>query len=277
MDNPPTVNNRRGGLIARIKLVVGGHLSTGNYDHVIAEPFSGYVPSRCVFQFSGADGVESAFPVEYIMRMMSDWAENECDPYIKIQNTGVSVLIEGFFNPPINAAKAPLVDKINILLNTTDSTGIALSDINRIKQFTGVDCRPFQACLNVNCFVRLPSVQLAFRFVGPSDPSRTSRLLDSAVGAFDNKRRLRRNGLPCAENKPEYNTSQGCVPIPLIDDIQKSNMATSNAARRILNMFKAFSSTEYVTTVRISRCMIILLLVGVILTATVWAIYVYRV
>uniref|UniRef100_A0AAU0K6Z4 Virion protein U34 n=1 Tax=Anatid alphaherpesvirus 2 TaxID=3080522 RepID=A0AAU0K6Z4_9ALPH len=179
---------RAGGLISRLKLVVPGGLKAGDYDPALAGSCPSRVPTRCAFQFSGVDGAEEIFPVEYVMRMMSDWASEDCDPYVHIQNTGVSVLIQGFFNPPSNAAKTPVsADRSNVVLVTTASTGISLSAVERMKAASGVDGRPFQACLNVSCFVRLPQVQLAFRFMGPGDPARTLRLLDLATETYESK------------------------------------------------------------------------------------------
>lgn len=273
MEVIPNINSRRAGLIARIKLIVRGDLTTGNYDPVLAESFSGCIPTRSAFQFSGADGVESAFPVEYVMRMMNDWAKGECNPYIKIQNTGVSVLIEGFFDPPINATKAPLcTDKVNVLLNTTESTGIVLSDINRIKQSIGVDCRPFQACLIVNCFVRLPIVQLAFRFVGPSDPGRTTKLLDSAIAAYDAKiRQRRKRNLQIMESKSQDHTSDGCIPIPIIDETHRSGI--TGESKSLFGMFKNIASGECVTTIRIPRYIVMLWIFSVLLAMVTWGSY----
>ncbi|AEI00240.1 UL34 protein [Gallid alphaherpesvirus 3] len=276
MSAPQSKPCRRAGLIARIRLIVGGDLTMGNSDPGLAESFSGRVPARCVFQFSGADGVESAFPVEYVMRMMNDWAGGECDPYIKIQNTGVSVLIEGFFAPPTNAARAPLcADKVNVLLNTTDSTGVVLSDIKRFKKSVGVDCRPFQACLNVHCFVRLPNVQLAFRFVGPTDPARTSKLLDSAVASYNSKAKQRfKNSSRAIDNESRPCALHECVPIPVRDETQKlTSQSDIRTPRRVLTILKKISSGEYVTTVRVSIRKIILCLVSVFVVITAWWCY----
>ncbi|AAG27197.1 unknown [Cercopithecine alphaherpesvirus 9] len=123
-------------------------------------------------------------PVEYVMRLMANWAECVCDPYIKIQNTGVSVLFQGYFFRPTNAPVAAIsIDSNNVILSSTLSTGLSLSALEAIKRGGGIDKRPLQAMMWINCFVRMPYVQLAFRFMGPEDPTRTHRLLTRATDA----------------------------------------------------------------------------------------------
>nr|QCA44548.1 ORF24 [Human alphaherpesvirus 3] len=170
-------------LLQRIRLVVPSALQCCDGDLPIFDPQR--PPARCVFQFNGEDNVSEAFPVEYIMRLMANWAQVDCDPYIKIQNTGVSVLFQGFFFRPTNAPVAEVsIDSNNVILSSTLSTGINLSALESIKRGGGIDRRPLQALMWVNCFVRMPYVQLSFRFMGPEDPSRTIKLMARATDAY---------------------------------------------------------------------------------------------
>ncbi|AID52738.1 nuclear egress membrane protein [Falconid herpesvirus 1] len=234
---------RRGGLIARIKLITPGGLRAGEYDAALNGPYTGRIPTRCAFQFSGLDGAEEVFPVEYVMRMMSDWSCESCDPYVMIQNTGVSVLIQGFFNPPPNATKAPIsVERNNVVLWTTESTGISLSAIDRMKTAGGMDSRPFQACLNISCFVRLPQVQLAFRFMGPGDPVRTRRLVELASEAYDEKRaQIRQDALRKSE---AASPDTGCAPVTLVPEATRK---TGWCLSRLLGPFKRLFSSGVAT------------------------------
>lgn len=67
-----------------------------------------------------------------------------------------------------------------MILASTHSTGMSLSALDDIKRAGGVDTRPLRAMMSVSCFVRMPRVQLSFRFMGPDDASQTQRLLDRA-------------------------------------------------------------------------------------------------
>nr|WGL40849.1 nuclear egress membrane protein UL34 [Psittacid alphaherpesvirus 6] len=180
------VGNSGGGLMSRIKMVMPCDLKAGEHDPLLSSVCSGRLPTRCAFQFSTVDGSDCAFQVEYIMRMMADWAYGmRCDPYLRFQNTGVSMLLQGYFDPPAGAERAPVSpERGNIVLGTTEATGLSLLDIERMKTEFGVDARPLRACLAIHCFVRLPKIQLAVRFVGPSDPTRLARLMDAANEAM---------------------------------------------------------------------------------------------
>ncbi|SCO83534.1 nuclear egress membrane protein [Spheniscid alphaherpesvirus 1] len=174
-----SVNGERGDFLQRIKLIVSGGLRCGTDTGESGVSNSERLPTRCVFQFNGQDGADEVFPVEYVLRMMSDWASVRCDPYVRIQNTGVSVLIQGFFSAPPDAPIASITaDQNNVILKSTQHTGINLSTLEEIKKTCGLDPRPMQAIMWVSCFVRMPMVQLSFRFMGPEDPARTQRLMD---------------------------------------------------------------------------------------------------
>lgn len=112
---------------------------------------------------------------------MRSWAHVPCDPYVRVQNTGVSVLFQGFFFRPADAPLAAITaEHNNVILASTHSTGMSLSALDDIKRAGGVDTRPLRAMMSVSCFVRMPRVQLSFRFMGPDDASQTQRLLDRA-------------------------------------------------------------------------------------------------
>nr|BCB65309.1 nuclear egress membrane protein-like protein [Walrus alphaherpesvirus 1] len=164
-------------LIQRIKLVVSSNIQCGDIDVSLSSPK--HLPTRCIFQFNGQDGSDVVFPIEYILRLMNNWAETTCDPYIKIQNTGVSVLFQGFFFKPQLAPLAEITsENNNVILKSTQSTGVTLSMLEYVKREGGMDMRPLRAMMQINCFVRMPRVQLSFRFMGPEDASRTQRLFD---------------------------------------------------------------------------------------------------
>ncbi|AVT50745.1 nuclear egress membrane protein [Cervid alphaherpesvirus 2] len=168
-------------LMARIRLLVAGNLQCGEGD--VPQPWDPRrPPARCVFQFHGQDGGNEAFPLEYVLRLMASWAQTDCDPYVRVQNTGVSVLFQGYFSRPPGAPIAAITaEQNNATLASTQSTGLSLSALERIKARGGIDPRPFRAMMSVSCFVRMPRVQLSFRFLGPGDSHRTGRLLDRAV------------------------------------------------------------------------------------------------
>ncbi|ADO13793.1 nuclear egress membrane protein [Saimiriine alphaherpesvirus 1] len=183
-DGPRTRQQRAAGaceaLLQRIRMVVPASLRGWECDPGPYSPAN--PPSRCVFQFNGQDGADDSFPIEYVLRLMSDWAEAPCDPYLRVQNTGVSVLFQGFFSQPSGAPGAPVTaDHNNVILHSTETTGLALSDLDAIKKRAGLDTRPMMACMWVHCFVRMPRVQLAFRFMGPEDAGRMRRLLYRAT------------------------------------------------------------------------------------------------
>ncbi|QBM10866.1 Virion egress protein UL34 [Caprine alphaherpesvirus 1] len=168
-------------LMSRVRLLIAGNLQCGEGD--VPHPWDPRrPPARCVFQFNGQDGCSESFPLEYILRLMASWAETACDPYVKIQNTGVSVLFQGYFSRPPGAPLADITaEQNNATLASTQSTGLSLSALEKIKGRGGIDPRPFHAMMSVSCFVRMPRVQLSFRFMGPGDSYRTSRLLDRVV------------------------------------------------------------------------------------------------
>ncbi|RXF51776.1 hypothetical protein EG861_14385, partial [Enterococcus faecalis] len=129
----------------------------------------------------GQDGSNDTFPLEYVLRLMRSWAHVPCDPYVRVQNTGVSVLFQGFFFRPADAPLAAITaEHNNVILASTHSTGMSLSALDDIKRAGGVDMRPLRAMMSVSCFVRMPRVQLSFRFMGPDDASQMQRLLDRA-------------------------------------------------------------------------------------------------
>ncbi|QQL08467.1 nuclear egress membrane protein [Canid alphaherpesvirus 1] len=164
-------------LLQRIKLVVSSNIQHGDIDISLSNPK--HLPTRCIFQFNGQDRSDVVFPIEYILRLMSNWAETICDPYIKIQNTGVSVLFQGFFFKPYSSPIADIsTENNNVILQSTESTGVTLSSLEHVKREGGMDTRPLRAMMQVNCFVRMPKVQLSFRFMGPEDLSRTQHLFD---------------------------------------------------------------------------------------------------
>nr|WHT50065.1 hypothetical protein Beed-S103_00022 [Bovine alphaherpesvirus 5]WHT50147.1 hypothetical protein HeiferVagina-S102_00029 [Bovine alphaherpesvirus 1]WHT50233.1 hypothetical protein Milk-S104_00029 [Bovine alphaherpesvirus 1]WHT50321.1 hypothetical protein Docile-S101_00029 [Bovine alphaherpesvirus 1] len=180
-------------LMARVRLLVAGNLQCGEGD--VPQPWDPRrPPARCVFQFNGQDGSNESFPLEYILRLMASWAQTDCDPYVRVQNTGVSVLFQGYFSRPPGAPLAAITaEQNNATLASTQSTGLSLSALEKIKARGGIDPRPFRAMMSVSCFVRMPRVQLSFRFMGPGDSHRTGRLLDRAVrerlGERDARRR----------------------------------------------------------------------------------------
>ncbi|AAC59541.1 nuclear egress membrane protein [Equid alphaherpesvirus 4] len=179
-----------GSLLQRIRLVVSGSLHCGESDATLNDPK--HLPARCVFQFSGPDNNSVTFPIEYVLRLMKNWARSQCDPYIRIQNTGVSVLFQGFFFAPPNAPMASITSEHNnVILKSTHTTGLSLSGIERVKRGGGLDLRPLQAMMQISCFTRMPVVQLSFRFMGPEDASRTQRLLERATsfGAIEMQRK----------------------------------------------------------------------------------------
>ncbi|AIL02943.1 nuclear egress membrane protein [Equid alphaherpesvirus 3] len=190
-----------GELLQRIRLVVSGSLRCGESDAALCDPR--HLPARCVFQFSGADSSGVTFPLEYVLRLMKNWARAPCDPYVRIQNTGVSVLFQGFFFAPHGAAAAPITSEHNnVILRSTQATGLALSELERLKRGGGLDLRPLQAMMQVCCFTRMPVVQLSFRFMGPEDSSRTQRLLDRAA-SFGVVERSRGRSLASPGDRPE--------------------------------------------------------------------------
>ncbi|QPI70137.1 nuclear egress membrane protein [Equid herpesvirus 6] len=190
-----------GELLQRIRLVVSGGLRCGESDAAPGDPR--HLPARCVFQFSGADSASVTFPLEYVLRLMKNWARAPCDPYVRIQNTGVSVLFQGFFFAPSGAAATPITsERNNVILRSTQATGLALSELERLKRGGGLDLRPLQAMMQVCCFTRMPVVQLSFRFMGPEDASRTQRLLDRAA-SFGEVGRPRGRSAAAAAAHPE--------------------------------------------------------------------------
>ncbi|SBS69283.1 nuclear egress membrane protein [Human alphaherpesvirus 1] len=181
------------GLVQRIRLIVPSTLRGGDGE---AGPYSpSSLPSRCAFQFHGHDGSDESFPIEYVLRLMNDWAEVPCNPYLRIQNTGVSVLFQGFFHRPHNAPGGAITpERTNVILGSTETTGLSLGDLDTIKGRLGLDARPMMASMWISCFVRMPRVQLAFRFMGPEDAGRTRRILcRAAEQAITRRRRTRRS------------------------------------------------------------------------------------
>nr|AHM96083.1 nuclear egress membrane protein [Papiine alphaherpesvirus 2] len=186
------------GLVQRIRLVVPATLRGGECE---AGP---YLPSnpplRCAFQFNGQNGSDDSFPIEYVLRLMRDWADVPCSPYLRVQNTGVSVLFQGFFSRPHGApGGAVTAEQNNVILQSTEATGLSLGDLDEIKARVGLDPRPMMASMWIHCFVRMPRVQLAFRFMGPEDAGRTRRILcRAAEHALARRRRTQRTGAEAA-------------------------------------------------------------------------------
>ncbi|AFR32475.1 nuclear egress membrane protein [Leporid alphaherpesvirus 4] len=180
-------------LMQRIRMVVPSMRQSWECDSGCHTPDN--IPSRCVFQFSGQNGSDESFPIEYVLRLMSDWAEVPCDPYLSVQNTGVSVLFQGFFCRPAGFPRASIaVDQNNVILHATGSAGMALSALDELKRRAGLDTSPMMASMWISCFVRMPRVQLAFRFMGPEDAARTRRLLcRAAEHALEQQHRQRRS------------------------------------------------------------------------------------
>ncbi|APT68435.1 UL34 protein [Suid alphaherpesvirus 1] len=168
-----------GTLIQRLKLILSGGNLRCSDGETACDPER--PPTRCVFQVHGQDGSNDTFPLEYVLRLMRSWAHVPCDPYVRVQNTGVSVLFQGFFFRPADAPLAAITaEHNNVILASTHSTGMSLSALDDIKRAGGVDMRPLRAMMSVSCFVRMPRVQLSFRFMGPDDASQMQRLLDRA-------------------------------------------------------------------------------------------------
>ncbi|ASW27072.1 nuclear egress membrane protein [Beluga whale alphaherpesvirus 1] len=181
-------------LASRIKLLVPGGMRYGDGDAAPpGDPFN--PPARCVFQCTGRDGGNECFPVEYVLRLMANWARVACDPYVRVQNTGVSVLIQGYFNPPPGAPVAGVTaEQHNVTLESTLCTGISLSALDAVKAEGGIDTRPFYAMMVIHCFVRMPRVQLAFRFMGPESTHRTEQLAERVRHRAVAAREARRGG-----------------------------------------------------------------------------------
>ncbi|AIQ80606.1 nuclear egress membrane protein [Bovine herpesvirus type 1.2 strain SM023] len=197
-------------LMARIRLLVAGNLQCGEGD--VPQPWDPRrPPARCVFQFNGQDGSNESFPLEYILRLMASWAQTDCDPYVRVQNTGVSVLFQGYFSRPPGAPLAAITaEQNNATLASTQSTGLSLSALEKIKARGGIDPRPFRAMMSVSCFVRMPRVQLSFRFMGPGDSHRTGRLLDRAVRERLSERDVRsRRASACGHGERELEPAGG--------------------------------------------------------------------
>ncbi|AHG54698.1 UL34 [Human alphaherpesvirus 2] len=181
------------GLVQRIRLIVPTTLRGGGGESGPYSPSN--PPSRCAFQFHGQDGSDEAFPIEYVLRLMNDWADVPCNPYLRVQNTGVSVLFQGFFNRPHGAPGGAITaEQTNVILHSTETTGLSLGDLDDVKGRLGLDARPMMASMWISCFVRMPRVQLAFRFMGPEDAVRTRRILcRAAEQALARRRRSRRS------------------------------------------------------------------------------------
>nr|QBH83790.1 UL34 [Human alphaherpesvirus 2] len=181
------------GLVQRIRLIVPATLRGGGGESGPYSPSN--PPSRCAFQFHGQDGSDEAFPIEYVLRLMNDWADVPCNPYLRVQNTGVSVLFQGFFNRPHGAPGGAITaEQTNVILHSTETTGLSLGDLDDVKGRLGLDARPMMASMWISCFVRMPRVQLAFRFMGPEDAVRTRRILcRAAEQALARRRRSRRS------------------------------------------------------------------------------------
>ncbi|QPO25243.1 nuclear egress membrane protein [Bovine alphaherpesvirus 2] len=197
-------------LTQRIRMVVPAMLQSWECDLGPHSPSN--LPSRCIFQFSGQNGTDNTFPIEYVLRLMSDWAEIYCDPYLSIQNTGVSVLFQGFFNRPPDAPRASVTaERNNVILQTTGSAGMSLGELDELKRRAGLDTSPMMASMWISCFVRMPRVQLAFRFMGPEDATRTRRLLCRAAEQALEKqrcaRRSRRDSPPPQREPSEENVT----------------------------------------------------------------------
>nr|ABU46135.1 membrane protein [Anatid alphaherpesvirus 1] len=196
-------------LIQRIKLVAAGGLQPCDGEAILSS-CGDRLPTRCVYQFNGQDGSDGTFPLEYVMRMLADWARDiPCDPFVKILNTGVSVLVQGYFNRPQDCRSTAItVDRNNIISKSTESAGISLSAIEKMKTMAGIDARPLQSCMWLVCFVRMPCVQLSFRFMGPEDPSRAARILRMSE---------------MMEAKKQYSDATGRIPKPRTEpDLKKT-------------------------------------------------------
>lgn len=64
--------------------------------------------------------------------------------------------------------------------------------------------------MSVSCFVRMPRVQLSFRFMGPGDSHRTGRLLDRAVRERLSERDVRsRRASACGHSERELELAGG--------------------------------------------------------------------
>ncbi|BBM13206.1 nuclear egress membrane protein [pteropodid alphaherpesvirus 2] len=219
MGRPKSCGGRREdlfeSLIQRIRLVVPASLCSWECDSGPYSPAN--PPSRCAFQFNGQNGSDDTFPIEYVLRLMSDWAEAACDPYLRIQNTGVSVLFQGFFNRPSDAPKrAVTAAHTNVILHSTEATGLSLVDLDDIKKRMGLDTRPMMASMWISCFVRMPRVQLAFRFMGPEDAGRTRRILcRAAEQAIERQRRSRRPSTTLPKQPAPAPEPFGAAGVPL--------------------------------------------------------------
>ncbi|AUN34151.1 virion protein [Equid alphaherpesvirus 1] len=254
-----------GGLLQRIRLVVSGSLHCGESDATLNDPK--HLPARCVFQFSGPDNNSVTFPIEYVLRLMKNWARSQCDPYIRIQNTGVSVLFQGFFFAPPNAPMASITSEHNnVILKSTHTTGLALSGIERVKRGGGLDLRPLQAMMQISCFTRMPVVQLSFRFMGPEDASRTQRLLERATsfGAMElhQKRTVdscdRSNGIVSPREHRECRERQKRRPTP--------KRCSSEVFASLASISSAFASERVKRRpVRIAAAILAFVFVAVIL------------
>ena len=94
-----------GTLIQRLKLILSGGNLRCSDGETACDPER--PPTRCVFQVHGQDGSNDTFPLEYVLRLMRSWAHVPCDPYVRVQNTGVSVLFQGFFFRPAASSLLP--------------------------------------------------------------------------------------------------------------------------------------------------------------------------
>ncbi|QOD40168.1 nuclear egress membrane protein [Macropodid alphaherpesvirus 4] len=165
---------------------------------------SSKLPSHSIFKVYSFHGDGDTFPVEYVLELMRTWAAVECDPYIRIQNTGVSILFEGFFNMPYDSPTVPVTrGTMNVSLAASETTGLSLQDIHSLKCHAGVDPRPLMAQLGATYFVRARNVQIAFRFLGPEDKDRVKQIVKQANNTLlrDRNAPRRHQGSPASEDE----------------------------------------------------------------------------
>ncbi|AMB17047.1 nuclear egress membrane protein [Macropodid alphaherpesvirus 1] len=183
------------GLLYRIRSVAPTTMQAGVCGGGTYTPTK--LPTQSIFQLYSFQGDGDTFLVEYVLSLMKAWAAVECNPYIRIQNTGVSILFEGFFDPPYDTPTIPATrGMMNVSLAASETTGISLRDIHSLKTHSGVDSRPMMAQLGAMFFIRTSHIQIAFRFLGPDNKDRVKQLVklsgESFIRDHDLYRRRRR-------------------------------------------------------------------------------------
>ncbi|QOD40239.1 nuclear egress membrane protein [Macropodid alphaherpesvirus 2] len=165
---------------------------------------SSKLPSQSIFKVYSFHGDGDTFPVEYVLGLMKAWAPVECDPYLRIQNTGVSILFEGFFNIPYDSPTVSVTrGTMNVSLAASETTGLSLQDIHSLKGHAGVDPGPLMAHLGATYFVRARNVQIAFRFLGPEDKDRVKQIVKQANNTWlrDRNAPRRSQDAPASEDE----------------------------------------------------------------------------